>query len=327
MSAEDAAAILPGLRDRSICPGGIRYKSSHTRFAGEYRYPHEDIVVDDYGNKRIGGYDDNIGRSDLSDDAGDMHKLFEKFPKIRLLCSSCEFGKLFNIENICSRPIFVYNCPRCHSRNGLDVSWLIEIIKKEEESPSDYFTCKCANMAIDNSATFKGLAREYQIRAVLANTEDPYDRIGIPTDTLTQILKLEQHCAFLVKKRDLCAFDGKQRKNRCARCKNYTIIRFINPGAETHLHNEIWLVYRKHLNTLRQQCDRLKFQIKEINRAISNGCNKDLELHLVTQKQSLQSKLDSLISLRSYLKMKWNNIEKIEKVVTQCVKEYGKIND
>lgn len=87
-----------------------------------------------------------------------------------------------------------------NSRNGLDVSWLIDIIKKEEESPSDYFTCKCANMAIDNSATFKGLAREYQIRTVLANTEDPYDRIGIPTDTITRILKLEQHCAFLVKK-------------------------------------------------------------------------------------------------------------------------------
>ena len=129
MSKEDVETIMPGVRNRSINPGAIRYRSKHTRIAGEHRYPREDIIVDAYGNKRIGGYDDNIGKADVSDKSADIKNLHSKYPKIRLICATCGAEKLFNTENICYRETFVYDCPKCHNRNGLDISWFISKLK------------------------------------------------------------------------------------------------------------------------------------------------------------------------------------------------------
>lgn len=310
MSKEDAETIMPRVRDRSINPGAIRYRNKHTRIAGEHRYPREDIIVDTYGNKRIGGYDDNIGKADPSDKPAEIQNLYNKYPKIRLICGVCGAKKLFNIENIGHREKFVYACPQCHNRNGIEVSAFINKIKNQNKNLDDYFTYKCTDLPVDDSSSFKELAVDYLLKEAFKIPDDPYRDLNLAEDIVIDIYKLEQNCAFMVNKYDFCVFDGKPRKKRCGRkCKNFTNISFISPQEEELLSKEIWPVYQNHLKDLRLRSETIERQIKVLNKQLAAEIDIDEDgKDLASMKQTLKQELNLLIKQRNKIKAKWNRL-------------------
>lgn len=326
MTKEDVETFMPGARERSINPGAIRYKSKHTRIAGEHRYPREDIIVDNYGNKRIGGYDDNIRRIDLSDETAELRNLYQKYPKVRLLCANCESSRLFKIEDICYRTIFVYDCPKCHKRNGLDVSWLKNELRLIDSEEDDYYTFKCARIEVDKSSSFESLANSLQILQSLEKPVDPYRDLYISKNKRREIKNIEKTCIYLVKKCDICIFDGGHRASNCTnKCKNYTEISFVSYKFERQLKYEIWPRYKKTVDFIREYCEKLETQEKKLNKRISDRVSQGLPCdNLDLQKKQLRQEVDAFENYKKRIKLKWNRIVDLNELIKNSIGDYGK---
>lgn len=321
MTAEEAELIIPGARDRSINPGGIHYKSRHTRTAGEHRYPREDIVVDTLGNKFFGGYDSELkGLNNISKNQS-LVEICLKYPRIRLVCSHCGYDKSYAIENIVNRPTFIFKCIRCDTRNEVDVDRLIDELAKYNEEPEDYFRFDCTHVENDNTPSMKELAKVYQDAYAYYHTENLPVWWQFSEEIRLLIKKIGSSCVFIVNKCECCVFDGKSRYGaRCSKekCKNYKKINFNRIDLESWFNREILPVYQARLQALSSECRSVEAMLREVKLEIGKMDEMSItDIELTNKRKALSSQLQLLQSERKRIKSKLDDmnfiIRKIKK--------------
>lgn len=300
ITPEDAQILFPGARDRSINPGGIHYKSRHTRTAGEHRYPREDIVIDTYGNKLIGGYLDNY-KSEKVEKNDKIKRLCKQHPKISLLCSHCGEKKRFRTEDLLARDVFVYECRSCSGRNSFKTSKItydaldsVELIYEAEK----YVVIKSLGTDI-----------------LWINSDGKEIRLTDLSRKQSKLfLRFKNECVFNANS-NICVYTGVQKANKCnkKRCDNYLCLDNKLAEAEKIISTNIIPCYRATLNRIDSKEREINNQLKKCicilqEHELSGLPDDDMIIKRELEKGRLEQKLKSLLQNKDKIKRQYNTI-------------------
>ena len=134
-------------------------------------------------------------------------------------------------------------------------------------------------------------------------------------------------CIYLVKKCDICVFDGGPRTSICPnKCKNYTKISFMSDKFEGQLNHEIWPRYQKTVEFIWEYCEKLEMQEKKLIKRIADRDSQGLPCDdLDLKKKQLRQEVDTFEDYKKRIKIKWNRIADLNALLKK--KTGGKRNN